>query len=501
MGRQTRFTMGVVAVVVFLCLPVVRAGTADNPRVASLLAQASEQQQRIDALETRLAAASTQDSDKTRADVMRQQIREILSEQEFRESLMSSTMQAGYDNGFFIRSSDDKFSLLINGLVQFRWQHYGTRADNRYLNPRLQRNDRTGFDVARLRLDFSGHAYSPDLTYFLELEADSADGYNVVLGEGWANYRCCDALQMKAGLFKAASTRANLIGNGAMQFVDRPMFDAVYGLGFGIGVRFWGHLCDNRFDYYVDVLNSLGSGEDFAVGRTITTDPSELDGNPALVARLVWHALGEDIGNDFADEADLGLHETPALDFGVHYAFNDDEGDVLTTRIPYPVRRPRPGRGAFGLTSTNGMQIHQFGVDTAFKYMGFSATAEYAFRTVDPRRAGRTPFTPWWLLTTQESTTMQHGGYAQVGYFLPIPGFENKFEAVARVGAISALADGQQGAWEYGGGLNYYIDGNRIKLQTDVIKIDEAPISNPYSGMANVNDDVLLWRVQLQVAF
>ena len=122
-------------------------------------------------------------------------------------------------------------------------------------------------------------------------------------------------------------------------------------------------------------------------------------------------------------------------------------------------------------------------------------------RMVDPRRAGRRPFTPWWLLTRQGDTTVQHGAFVQAGYFLPIPGLERKIEAVARVGGISTLANGQEGTWEYAAGLNYYIEGNKVKLQTDVTKITEVPISSNYSSLANVNDDALIWRVQLQVAF
>ena len=63
------------------------------------------------------------------------------------------------------------------------------------------------------------------------------------------------------------------------------------------------------------------------------------------------------------------------------------------------------------------------------------------------------------------------------------------------------MGGGTEGSWEYAGGLNYYIQGDNVKLQTDLTRIYEAPISNNYSSLANVNDDVLVWRVQLQVAF
>jgi len=84
---------------------------------------------------------------------------------------------------------------------------------------------------------------------------------------------------------------------------------------------------------------------------------------------------------------------------------------------------------------------------------------------------------------------------------LPIRGLEKKLEAVARFGGISTLSHSQEGTWEYAGGMNYYIQGNKVKLQTDVTKVSESPLSAPYTSLANVNDDALVFRVQLQVAF
>ena len=104
-------------------------------------------------------------------------------------------------------------------------------------------------------------------------------------------------------------------------------------------------------------------------------------------------------------------------------------------------------------------------------------------------------------MTRQADTTVQQGAYVQVGYFLPIPGLERKLEAVARVGGISALANGRESAWEYAGGLNYYVNKDRVKLQADVTRITEAPLSSGSASLANVNDQPLIFRVQLQVTF
>lgn len=473
--------------------------TADS-KLARLESLLEAQQQEIAMLERQVSAAQQSDMDGQRAEMMRQQIREVLSEQEFRESLMPTMLQAGYDDGFFIRSSDDRFLMKINGGVQFRFTHYGTRAQNRWLLPRLQRNDRTGFDVQRIRLALSGHAYTEDLTYMMEIQADAPDGYNFVASEVWVNYRFMDEFQFRAGLLRLPSTRSQSYYEMHQQMIDRSMTDAVFGFGFGIGAQFWGQLFDKRLEYRLAVVNGVSSGEGVSAGRTITTDPAENDNNPAIMFRMVWHALGDDPEGDFTHAYDYPRHENPALDIGMHYVFNEDDGDLFTSRVPYP-RATLIREGGYGLTTTNGLQVHQFGLDMGFKWQGFSATGEYILRTLDVRRARRVPFTPWWLLTGDDSTVAQHGAYLQMGYFLPIPGMEDKLEAVARVGGISALADEQEGTWEWTVGMNYYIEGDKVKLQADFTKIYEAPISSGYSSLANVNDDALIFRVQLQFLF
>jgi hypothetical protein len=474
---------------------------SEQEKVTRLEALLDAQAARLDDLQERLAATHAENQDATRVDAMRQQIREVLSEQEFRESLMPSMMQAGYDKGFFIKSSAENFLMKVNGRIQFRWTHYAVQSANRYLQPRLQKDDSTGFDAARIRVTFKGHAYSPDLTYLIELRSDEGIGYDTRLRDAYVNYRFTDAFQFQAGYFKVAALQQRATSNAELQFVSRSMTHAVFDLSRALGVRFWGKLFEKRLEYYVDVVNSFN-----ATGRTISNDVASptgtgMDSNPGLAFRLVWHALGDNPGKDLNSEADLEYHESPALDFGFHYAFNDDQGDQATTAIPFPLPRRTNGVGGFGLTTTNGLQVNQFGFASAFKWRGFSARGEYILRLVDPRRAGRQPFASWWLMTRQADTTVQHGAYVQAGYFLPIPGLERKLEAVARVGGISTLANGQEGAWEYAGGLNYYIEGNNVKLQADVTKITEVPITSSVSSLANVNDQPLIFRVQLQVSF
>lgn len=480
-----------------------RVGQADPPgddptplRIAQLEERLGMQQERIAALEDAWRESAGQDVAAARAEALRAQVRAILAEQEFREALCPPTTGAGCDRGFVIRGTDEKFLLRINGRIQARWTYYQTRPQNRYLSPGLRRHDRAGLDMQRIRLTFSGHAHSRDLTYRLDLRLDAPAGYDAGIQTVWVNYRLADALQVKLGIFKMPTVRAQMIEDGNLQFVDRAVQDAVFQFDRGLGVRLWGSLFGKRVDYFLDVVNSFNS----FTAATITLDPAEMDNNPGLVFHALWHVLSERPGQDFAWQADHELHQYPALDLGFQYAFNDDAGDQRTTRIPLP--RPDPhSPGGFALTSTNGLQIHQFGWDAMFKYRGFSASGEYVLRLVDPRQADGRPYTSWSQLTGQRDTTAQHGAYVQCGYMLPIPGLERKLEVVGRVGGVAAVANGREGTWEYAGGVNWYFRGDDVKLQADVTKVSEGPITSSPHSLANVNDDALIFRMQFQLAF
>lgn len=494
--RPTRVLVGICFIGLSVSTALAADAEAEDARVEALRQQFEQQQRRINVLEASDAAAQDVEAERMRA--MRDEIKRILSDPDFRESLRPTSLLAGYDRGFYLKSSDSNYSFKVNGIYQFRFGHYGTRQDNRYLLPRLRRDDRTGFEVARMRFTFSGTAFNPRLTYQVMLRSDSGQSNDTILHYAWFNYKFDDAIQVKLGRFRLSSTRAQVLSDSTFQFIDRPMVDAVFGLDVGTGVRFWGQLPGKRIEYFIDVVNSLNGPNN----RVITNDPSELDSNPAILARTVWHALGEDLTMG-ETEGDVELHKNPHLDFGAHYAFNEDDGDNATTRIPFNRSglfgffRP----GGFGLATSNGARIHQLGLDTVFKWNGFSFQGEYIVRFIDIRQAWDRPFAPLWRLTGEESTTAMQGAYVQAGYFLPIPGMERKLEAVGRVGGICTNVGGNEGAWEYTGGLNYYFDGHRVKLVSEISKVTEAPISAPAYGLPNVNDDILMYRMQFQVAF
>ena len=479
---------------------------AAEEHVAALEAALDVQRERLAALQQQVAAMQHA-SEELRADVLREQIRAVLAEPDFRAGLVPGAVQAGYNRGFFIRSSDDRFSLRFNARLQFRWTHYGVSSRSPNTLRGARRSDRTGFDVSRAYYTFSGHAYDKNLTFGVIFDGSEYVGYDFGILHMWVNYRFVDEFQIMTGIFRVSGTRANA-DTGTMQLVETPIMEEAYTFHRGLGVRLWGKLRRGAAvegQYRLDILNSLGTPNT----RSIVTDEELFarghDNNPAIVFRTIWSLLGrhcrypeEEI--DYASAScDLAYHTEPAFNIGGHYAFKEDEHDG-TLRIPVARRGPFPD-GGFAPASSEGLQLHQFGADAGFLFRGFSATFEYVLRLIDVRQAGGSPRAPLFQLSGEDSTTAQHAAYVQCGYFLPIPGLERRIELAGRVGWMHVATGGSNTAWEYAGGLNYYISGHRVKLQTDVTRITEAPFAFSTNSLANVNDDALVWRVQLQVAF
>src|ERR1051325_5869414 len=87
---------------------------AAEARLRRLQAQFEASSRRLDELQKRAQLVSADGVKPDRTEAIKQQIREVLSEREFRESLMPAVTTAGYKDGFYIHSSDDLFSMKIN---------------------------------------------------------------------------------------------------------------------------------------------------------------------------------------------------------------------------------------------------------------------------------------------------------------------------------------------------------------------------------------------------
>ncbi|MBN1341370.1 MAG: hypothetical protein JXQ73_01755, partial [Phycisphaerae bacterium] len=175
------------------------------------------------------------------------------------------------------------------------------------------------------------------------------------------------------------------------------------------------------------------------------------------------------------------------------FVYNDDNGDHHTS-APYSIPdRVRRGRGIGGNATADltGTDLLQLGADAAFRYRGFSVTAEYWLRSID----GDSEFSEWELLTGRSDSTHQQGGHIQAGYFV-VP---KKVEVAARLGGI--WDNNGDNVWACTFGVNYFPWGSyNVMLQADFTRMAEAPSSSSSANWSQ-NDEVNMVRVQLQLLF
>ncbi len=295
------------------------------------------------------------------------------------------------------------------------------------------------------------------------------------------DYAIAEEFRIRVGVTKPPFGRQELNSRRRLQFVDRSLANEAFTFNRALGVVFSGTLVE-RLHYAIGVTNGLDNQDD-------SPSLEQLDTHFAYAGRLVATILGQRI----REESDLAYAQTPQLEFGMSLAAHDDNGDRRNDAwfaVPNGLRRGR-GIGGYGAADLTGAELRQFGADAAFRYRGFSLTAEYWLRCVD----GEDPRGEWERFTGRDDRLHQQGGYVQAGYFL-VP---RRIEIAGRVGGVWDA--GGDNSWACAAALNYFPFGSRdVVLQTDFTRIEESPVGSTSTGWGQ-NDEVNMVRVQLQVRF
>jgi hypothetical protein len=458
-----------------------------DQRIDQLQALIEAQRSRIESLRSQLEAAEQGSGDKVRVEEVRKIVRELLADGDFRESLYPEVTQVGYDKGFYIKSTEEDFLLRISGFMKVRYTGIERQNDNPRIQGRQPQDDVSGFQVNDLRLYFSGYIHSPKLTYMIIVEGPTRISHDWRTYRAEINYEVVEELQVLAGLMKVPFGRQWLVTKSELQFIDRSLANETFNSSDrSVGVQLHGTLA-RRLTYHMALTNGVQNPADSPV---LNDQVAQLDTDFAYTARLVAHLLGGPIAN----ESDLAYSKDPQMEVGMSFLYSDNNGDIggpgLFYGIPERIRSGR-GIGGFGPSNSIGADMAMFGADYAFRYRGLSVTAEYFLRSVD----SDSDYSQWFLRTTRNDSDHQQGGYVQAGYYI-IP---KKVEAVARLGGVWDIGD--DNTWEYTFGANYYPFGNyNFLVQADFTHIDEAPTTSS-SGNWSQNDNINMFRVQMQVRF
>src|SRR5690554_160677 len=331
----------------------------------------------------------------------------------------------------------------------------------------------SNFLIRRSRIKFDGFAYSPKLTYKIELgvsnrdlDHDGAqyfgDGGNMIL-DAFLKWNFYKGFSVKTGQFKLSGNRERIISSADMQFVDRSILNTNFTLDRGIGASLhYDKTLGEKFGLHLTAVLSKGEGRNVIasnIGGFQTTLKAE------IMPFGEFKNKGAYVGGAIVKE------QKPKLAVAVAY---DQNNGVI---------RARGNKGSFFPENTELKNLSTVFADFMFKYKGLSVMGEYVIRKtndndpqisdVDGNQLGRYYF-------TGQSFNIQ------AGYM-----FDNNYEFSARYTYLEpqnfSIAPVTN---NYTLAVSKYIIEHSLKVQTDI-----GYYENQFA------DDGLTWRVQIEIGF
>jgi hypothetical protein len=302
----------------------------------------------------------------------------------------------------------------------------------------------TDISVRTLRVILSGHAFSPDVRYYLQLALASQDyeqGSSSPLFDVWVAWTRLRDLQLRVGQFFVPFDRARTIREATLQFVDRQLVVGELNLDRDVGVELSSRDLfglGGRLHYNLGVFS--GEGRNRAGGEA----------GFLYVARVQVNPLGA--FDDCNIEGDLERRRTPRLALGVAGAYNQ-----ATVRQ----------RSTLGATFTHGAYDYlHAAADLHFKWYGVSLLAEWLYRYSSVAHHDYTANG-----NTQSEWSRSGWGYlvqagVMLGAHVELVGRWGQLRTTGETDPELVRAVAAQGN-EVAAGVNWYVAGHPYKLQAD----------------------------------
>lgn len=416
-------------------------------------------------------------------------VQDVLADADTRASLQGGGSTAGYDNGFFIASSDGNFRLNINGGASLRWS-----INNRdFVGAGEQTN--WGFQSRHANVMLTGHIVDPSWKYNVSFGFFDASGdyTGSTAGEAfltdWYAMKDFGGWYLKAGQFVAPFSRERALSDYGLQTLDHTNSSYVFGLGRTQGLE---------VGCIGDWFRSAVSFSDGVSATSVTQNNGYLGGaggsSPASDFAITGRVEGKLAGTwaQFEDDqAWRGEEFGLLIGLGGFY----QSGHTGDSRFNFGSTGP-----AGALTGSEGSEFG-FTADATASWSGFSVTGALFYNQADSE----------WVTTAGGAGDFEsYGAFVQAGFFLT-----DEFELVARyeygdVGNIAALESANtQSTISFG--ANYYFAKNRCKWQTEVayalhsVGTFEVAGNGWYDDGSDINgndeDGQLVFRTGLTVSF
>ena len=489
----------------------------------------------LQALKTRIAELEKKENENwltaERASQIKELVQEVITDSRKRGQFADGDLQAGYKDGFFVQTADQNFKLVVGGFAQVRYEYAmyhnshvgGPSGTNTTPFPQGNQQNANGFDIRRARISFSGNAFSKDITFKLEGDfyngsevaavdynkstGNSTSG-NFVVTDAFLGYRFTDMFKLRAGSFKVPFTKAELMSDTTIGFMERPEENAPFDAQRAIGLSLYGDITPNTLTYEVNVNNGSNSNtfrrdttaSTVATSKgasNYTTNPNfNLDNRLGFYGRMNWSPTAS-VSEIMSGESDLRKDNSEfvwMLGAAAGYeSQNSNTGTFDQNTAAVSGLGGNNGPGYTGNYTLNG-DLYRATVDWSAKYRGWSFLTAAYFQQVNANPVSGTASTalPY---GTGKASFFEHAYYGQVGYMI-IP---QKLELVTRAGVLLEEGDPNIGEF-YSVGANYYLFGNNAKISTDVTYTPEAPYTDAGASLIQ-NTHEVAFRVQLQLKF
>ena len=222
--------------------------------------QMAEMERRHDA---EIAALRNENGDKwltqQRADEIREVVKDVLADSQTRTSLQGEGVTAGWNKNFFLASPDGNFTLFVTGQIQARQSYnYQSTSSRNPLKvgaattyPKESSSNEYGTEIRRARIIFTGNVIDPSWTYkvavafnqnsLVEGSATTNNSQNstngVVLDEAFIRKDFGNGFAARTGQWKSAYNFEEMASSTSMQFVERTLVNQYFTPKFIAGIE------------------------------------------------------------------------------------------------------------------------------------------------------------------------------------------------------------------------------------------------------------------------
>lgn len=335
--------------------------------------------------------------------------------------------------GASIETKDGKFALNLRARIQVR----DTFTHD-------EKGDSNEFTLKTMRLWLTGHALVPELRYGIQLAFGPGDFEKdnpSPLFDAFAEYVGIRDLNIRVGQFFVPFDRARTIREYALELVDRANVVRELTLDRDVGVMLSSSdLFGTKGVLSYNLFLGGGDGKNRIGGQKL---------GPLVVGRLTLRPFGT-----FDDhmEGDLSRDKRPRLAIGVAGGYNVNASRQNST---------------YGTIFPAGNVSYTHAVaDVVFKCAGFSVLAEGVLRQASKDKiVGEVDGAP-----TEAWSRSGRGYFVQAGMMLHqrvqvVARWDQLFAAKGTDPELVKLA--QTAGRTVGGGVNVYLNGHALKIQTD----------------------------------